>query len=503
MAHERVAVVGSGPTAFASCLALVAGGIRPVVLDTGLRAESASHRVALPPAAGLPEKTVRGSDHPYRIPPGRTWNAAEGVGILPSFAAGGHSTVWGASMLPYGATEMVDWPIAPSALAPHYQSILAAIPFAAGSDRLEERFPLFARGTTQMPQSERAAALLRRADDSPPNARIIIGRARLALDARPASVGGCSRCGLCMYGCPDHLIFDAGARVLQMAREGLIDYRPGTVVTQWRRSEGALVLDLESPGGDRQPSVAVDRVLLAAGVLSTAEIVARSLRLWDQPIRILDSQYFVGPLLSFRPERSTHIVTLAQAFIELHYGPNEWAWAHCQVYPPNHFSEAALRTRMPPVPGRTWLAHQVSKRVFPVQGFLPSQDSGFLELRVHASSSRGPTISAHGSPRSNPAIRQCMDMLNGLRRILGGVLVRGAVEVADVGRSFHIGGSFPMQETPRAGTFATDASGQLSGHPGVHLVDASTLPSIAGTTITLTAMANAHRIATLVGKSAR
>jgi choline dehydrogenase-like flavoprotein len=41
----------------------------------------------------------------------------------------------------------------------------------------------------------------------------------------------------------------------------------------------------------------------------------------------------------------------------------------------------------------------------------------------------------------------------------------------------------------------TDVFGRLPGWKRVHLVDASVFPSIPATTITLTAMANAHRIA--------
>ena len=50
-----------------------------------------------------------------------------------------------------------------------------------------------------------------------------------------------------------------------------------------------------------------------------------------------------------------------------------------------------------------------------------------------------------------------------------------------------------MKKAP--GALETDALGRLSGLQRVHLVDASVLPSIPATTITLSVMANAHRIA--------
>ena len=78
-------------------------------------------------------------------------------------------------------------------------------------------------------------------------------------------------------------------------------------------------------------------------------------------------------------------------------------------------------------------------------------------------------------------------------RSLGGLPVVPAMQFAEPGRSYHSGGTFPMRAKP--GKFETDILGQPTGLPGVHLVDASVFPSIPATTITLTVMANAHRIA--------
>ncbi|MYF29018.1 MAG: hypothetical protein F4169_09175, partial [Gammaproteobacteria bacterium] len=55
------------------------------------------------------------------------------------------------------------------------------------------------------------------------------------------------------------------------------------------------------------------------------------------------------------------------------------------------------------------------------------------------------------------------------------------------------GGGFPMRQDP--GRLETDPLGRPKGFQRVHLVDASVFPSIAGTPITFTVMANAHRIA--------
>jgi hypothetical protein len=66
------------------------------------------------------------------------------------------------------------------------------------------------------------------------------------------------------------------------------------------------------------------------------------------------------------------------------------------------------------------------------------------------------------------------------------------LQMAEPGRSFHSGGSFPMREKP--GAFESDCLGRPHGWTRVHAVDATVLPSVPATTITFSVMANAHRI---------
>ena len=64
------------------------------------------------------------------------------------------------------------------------------------------------------------------------------------------------------------------------------------------------------------------------------------------------------------------------------------------------------------------------------------------------------------------------------------------------GEGNHSGGSFPMSQNP--GMLESDVMGRPGNLKRTHVVDSSILPSITATTIALTAMANAHRIASKV-----
>jgi choline dehydrogenase-like flavoprotein len=75
-----------------------------------------------------------------------------------------------------------------------------------------------------------------------------------------------------------------------------------------------------------------------------------------------------------------------------------------------------------------------------------------------------------------------------------------AIRYPEPGRGFHTGGSFPMRRD--SGPHTSDREGRPYGLERVHLIDATCLPSIPATTITLPVMANSWRIANLAANRA-
>jgi choline dehydrogenase-like flavoprotein len=93
---------------------------------------------------------------------------------------------------------------------------------------------------------------------------------------------------------------------------------------------------------------------------------------------------------------------------------------------------------------------------------------------------------------TRPLLRKLMRKLLRHTRSLGAVPLAPLLRVGLPGQGFHTGGSFPMRDRP--GAFETDVLGRVAGLARIHAVDATVFPTIPATTITLTAMANAHRI---------
>ena len=77
-----------------------------------------------------------------------------------------------------------------------------------------------------------------------------------------------------------------------------------------------------------------------------------------------------------------------------------------------------------------------------------------------------------------------------------GITLRSRLRLDLPGGGYHSGGTLPMRRIPE--TFETDTLGRLPSLPGVHVVDASVLPTVPASPTAFTVMANAHRIASEV-----
>ena len=515
-----VFVIGSGPAGVACASALLAAGATVKMLDAGLELEADRRRQlaglgAIDPAAwdgesasflkdgvevnrgGIPLKRAYGSDFPYRDPLGLPLVMA-GVQGQPSYARGGLSNVWGASVLPYRDQDLAGWPLTTGELAPHYRAVLDLMPFAARVDGLAESFPLHHEQPGRLEPSRQAAALLADLESDAGSlaaSGVNFGSARLAVRASE-----CVRCGLCMYGCPYELIYNSAQTLDRLLAHSRFSYRPGVVVERIEEHGAEVEVRGREIVGGEPFGERCERVFLATGVFSSARILLASLEAYDHPLPALDNCYFLLPLLRNRGVRDVieeRLHTLPQVFIEvLDAAVGEHA-AHLQVYTYNELFRVEianvlgpLRRLLPRVLERGFLG-----RLLLIQGYLHSDQSAGLTISLRRGAGPGPAtleVAGCGNPRTRPALAALQRRLWSLRRSLHALPVTPSLRVSPPGRSFHGGGTFPMRAQPS--DFEADVLGRPRGFQRLHLVDASVFPSLPATTVTLSVMANAHRI---------
>lgn len=523
-------VIGSGPAGVACASALLERGAQVTMLDAGLELEpdrrrrladlrsvaftswdEASLRVLREGVevgtGGIPLKLAYGSAFPYRDPLEQPLTA-DGVHGNASFARGGFSNVWGACILPYRTEDMSGWPITAEDLAPHYRAVLKMMPFSGRHDGLEEHFPLHHDHPGMLASSRQAAGFLHDLEvkGSALSAHgVSFGVARLAVQANLSNgKPGCVYCGKCIYGCPYEFIYNSSHSLDQLLAHRAFTYRAGVVVERLREIEPHVEVSGRALGDHEAFKTLADRVFLAGGVLSTARIMLASLDAFEHPIHAVDNCYFLLPLVRYRSQADAPeepLYTLAQIFMEVldpAVGPHT---SHLQVYTYNELFGKEIRRLLGPLDRLlpTGVRRSLLGRLLLIQGYLHSDLSPGIRITLRRESGDQPaTLELAGveNPRTKHALSALRRRLWAERGSMKAFAVSPALRVGEPGRGFHTGGTFPMRPVP--GPLEVDLLGRPYGYSRLHLVDASVFPSLPATTITLSVMANAHRIGSAV-----
>lgn len=519
-----IGILGSGPSAVAAALALIKRGLKPCIVDVGqevpgpIRTVVEDLRLKTPEewpanevatlkrgmrssAKGIPVKLSFGSDFPYRQFPGTPEFEIHGSTVRPSFALGGLSNVWGAALMPWRQEDVPDWPIQIADLKSHYEAVAKLTRLTGANDDLDVLFPGLSFQFEDVSWCSQARAFhadLTRARETLLARGIHFGRGRVAIRAAtPGALDGCQYCGLCAYGCPYEAIYNSATTIRAWSKAGLVDYRPGLAARRFVEKGGQVFVECEDATGGRT-DLCFERLFVACGVLPTAALVLESLEKFDTTVMARDSQYFLVPLLRAHGPRgmeTERLHTLSQIFLELIDPKVCNRTVHLQTYTYNDLLPAALRNMTGPfAPFVTPMLGAVVSRLLILMGFLHSDQSQQLALTLTRTGTRRKLcVKAVPNKVTAQVIRRVVRKLYSQSRLLRAIPVGPMANAGKPGGSFHIGSTFPMSTTPGSGE--TDLLGRLNGFEKVHLVDASILPSLAATTITFTAMANAHRIA--------
>jgi len=521
----RVAVIGSGPAATATALALTNRGLRPTVIDVGTRLDSDRaalaaelaqrprsqwtdeelHRISENPtirASGIPRKLLFGSDFIYALDHPAAPTDAANAKISASFAYGGFGAAWGGAMLPAANCDIADWPVRRADLEPAYRAILRELPLAGANDDLASEFPLYKENPGLLDLPAEAAALLRdvTAANFDEGSRILAGRARIAV--RPADDPGgygCRFCGMCLSGCVYGAIAAPSEILDRLIAAALVEYKSGAVVKTVRQEGESVRVTFRTPGAGLREELVFDRVFIAAGPLGTTRVVLESRSWIGEGFELKDSQKFALPFFRRRriPLSWPNTNTLAALFIELQLAGLSQHWIHIQVSAVNDYvlGRAGLLE-----PGRHWrrtAANILLERLMIGWCSLHSDHSSRLLLTLLEDKRGGEHIlrvDHRLRPEAGHAMREVSRALRRIGLRFGALFPVSMLQPSLPGAGLHTGGAFPMRAKPRERA-DTDALGRFAGQDRIHIVDASIFPSVPATTIVLPLMANAYRIA--------
>lgn len=489
----RIAVVGSGPAAAATLLAILkhrpAADVR--VIDVGVRPPDplqahprdwpqatvrAIHgRVAAGAGGIIPPKTYFGYVAPY-YPSSRVYK---------SELVGGLSRLWGAGLLPFTAADVAAWPIAYGDLAASYRSLLEEVPITSGNDGAAAYFPgeFTNEGSIGIPPM-----LAQLIDHIDAQDGFFAGRSRLAI--RLAGPASCTYCDHCFYGCYRDAIYSADQTVRRVlaAIGGL--YAGGRTVIAFRTlRNGRVELLLRDDRGGRSED-SFDLVFLTAGCLESTRIVALSTDRSAQPFPLQENPVFTVPVVYLgrgAAPPAGPLISLSNVLIGGFH--DRGTYVHSQLYHVNAYlaRHAVLRLLGPRVmqAGGDVVRRAFAGRLFMLMIYLPGALTLGSTVEFGADGDRFHFVS---DPSAHP---MAVDFSRRLDRRLSGSgfhLVLPLLRRLWPGASAHYAGTLPMARGRNACLAA----------PSVVLGDSATFPSIPAQNHTYTIMANAHRLASSV-----
>lgn len=533
MSSPQVIVVGSGASATQAAFPLVQRGVRVLMLDVGntdqryaglvpeapfseLRAQDPfQHRYFLGDSfEGVPFGNVRVGAQ--LTPPRRhirhdverlTPMETSTFAGMESLALGGLGAGWGAVAVQFDDHDLVDYPIGFKDLAPHYAAVSARVGISGARDDL---LPFYGDCASLQPplelDSNGEAILARYAKRRSELNRkgVFLGRARLAALTRDLGVRRAQRYhDMDFYADREKSVFRPAFAVEELKLHENFTYARPYLVERFGEMDAGhrvQVTALNTQSGARETFEA-DRLILAAGALGTARIVLRSFNRYDTPLPVVANPYTYVPCVNLSrlgqvSQDRRH--SLTQVGVIYEPGEKETERAHAQAYSYRSLLLFKLAKEAP-------LAVPEGLRV------MRELLDAFVILGIHHEDR--PTPEKHcllrhgrdGAPdRLEVSYQPCASTLKrqnvAEKAILRAFRQLGCWALKRInpghGASIHHGGTVPMGHEERELTTTPEC--RLRGTRSVFCADGSVLPYLPAKALTLTLMANADRVGTIV-----
>jgi choline dehydrogenase-like flavoprotein len=514
-------IIGSGPSGISAAWALIKIGQKVTILDVGEELEPENNSLRSRLASCEPnqwhesdiisytkdknrdntdEARPFGSDFLFRdsIKFFKNSSSDNLTGLKPSFAKGGLSNGWGSSILPYRKEDIKDWPADTIDLAKHYDALSEFMPIASKIDDLHSLFPMQEiKKDTSVPLTAQAQRLLDNLNKNKKRLNqsgIYFGQARQAMSSKD-----CRQCAMCLYGCPYGVVYSTRNTLDQLILHSSVTYKKGYFVTKIKEHEDCVQIWAQDINNNNEQEFSASKVFVACGVIPSAKLMMNSLEYFNKPIYMKDSQHFFLPMIhTWRSKKNLDtekMTSLVQLFVELTDPDAVDKTAHIQIYTFNDFYAKDIKKRLgffskPLKP----LINLLSRHLIVAQGFLHSDYSSKIEVRLNKEHSiKNLKIQARTNPKMICTLKAIKKRLSRLALGVGLLPLLPLSRNGTAGSSFHCGATFPMKKNPIG--LESDTLGRIAGLKRVYIIDASVLPSIPATTITLSVMANAHRIA--------
>ena len=476
---KDILVIGTGLSSYGACLALIdSKQVRLHVMDIGLvEAYAGQDDVALPNSKSYADGYfiygLNDKRWPFHVTSRR---------ICSSHAKGGFAKAYSGSILAPQLADLSAWPPLSRPTANHYQPIINALCLSSKQDELQDYFPLNPSCSETL-----SASKIKRS---------ILGFPRIAFQDATSDTP-----------------FDPSAEFEKWVNQGKINYINNVFVYKLSSVDRLVDVLYKTEDGDLHKQF--DYVLLGAGCINSTAIIhhsvypgrSRSYELKVAPIclqlhiKLFPSKFFP---LTKKEKNQADNPDLCRAFFEHKLSNNPPYWCHTQFNYLNSSIFDSLRKLLP-----YWLVKIIVaiNKIFVFSITVFHSDLGPSSKIIcssHPASSANPndSLSIHVEEPSCECNHSVINSLNNgiLSRFLSVFLIPlpFSNRLADLIRKnklggWHYGGTLAMCNRPEAPHHCLP-TGQVSGLLNVYVVDASSFPTVPGSSVALLTMANSYRI---------
>jgi choline dehydrogenase-like flavoprotein len=425
-----------------------------------------------------------------------------------SFARGGLAEAWTAGAYAFNPDDLREFPIPFGEMSDAYRTVIRRIGVGGERDDLEARIPFDAEYQPSLPLDPHSERLLERYRAR--RGRLLaagfrLGRSRVATLSR--AHGGrpaCTQLGRCFWGCPTDAIYSPAVTLAECERHPKFRYCPGLLATHFSIGADGRVSRIHAEevdtGAPRE--FEADVFALAAGALATSKLVLDSIHRQTGRIErlggLMDNRQvhvpFLTPGMIGRP-----VSTASYQFHHLAFGldaPDPTEYVHGQI---TTLKAAAIHpiVQSLPLDSRSALALFRALRAGLGLANVNLHDRRRPESHVTIRPIDGPRtellVNYVDDPAEPAAIAAAVSRLRRSLRELGSIVPARMTRVLPKGVSVHYAGTIPMAS---GGGLSCTPDCRVRDFPNLIVGDGASFPFLPAKNLTLTLMANAHRIAT-------
>jgi choline dehydrogenase-like flavoprotein len=429
-----------------------------------------------------------------------------------SFARGGLAEAWTGGSYEMADEEFIDFPFGAAAMRPHYATVASRIGITAADDDLRRFSPLTAPYLSALEMDDHSAAIQARYESnrSSLHARgFHMGRSRVAVLSRDHGARGrCTNLGRCFWGCPRGAFYTPGLTLEELFVDRRFTYRPGLLVRR-------LVLDanghvkgvIAAPAsGGTEVEIRGDRTILAAGALASSHIYLQTLRAQGRKdLRLpglMDNRQAMVPFVTLsRLGAPVQLASYQYHMLAMGIAGADWrSSVHGQI---SALKTAAVHPIASTLPFDLATSMRVFRRMRGALGVAniwladTRREENVVRLENGATGETRLVLDYSDDASDLPATHRAVAITQRSLRTLGCIAPKAMTRILARGSSVHYAGTLPM--SLREDEHTTRADGASRAFPGLHIVDGAGFPWLPAKNLTFTLMANATRIATLLG----